>query len=152
MPYEIPVSLNTPDFVDAWESWIEYRKEKKLPVTDRALKSQLRILDRTNNGDPSLAALAIDYSIANDWQGLFPVPAAVLRDFRKAPSGIPKTESQTLYALQTKLEAKEKRRRDLYSQYRFEYQEKRDQFPEIYEETRRLKKEIEDLRRQLAEA
>jgi hypothetical protein len=54
---------------DSWEEWLEYRREKRLPMGPRALKKQLKLLA---NYDPSTQVDIIDTSINANWEGLFP--------------------------------------------------------------------------------
>ena len=67
---EIPLQLQSPDFIAKWGEWIEWRKdEHKKRVTPRAAKLQLTKLAKF----PVAAAIAsIEESIGNDWTGLFP--------------------------------------------------------------------------------
>ena len=65
---EIPLALSSNGFKTKWGEWLDYRREKRCPVSARAAKAQLAKLAE----HPSTAAAVIDQSIANDWQGLFP--------------------------------------------------------------------------------
>ena len=68
--YEYPKPLNTPAFKKAWQNWISYRKEIKKPYkSDRSIKTALNRLAKYGE---AMALDAIDASIANGWQGLFP--------------------------------------------------------------------------------
>jgi hypothetical protein len=64
----IPEALAGNGFAEKWGEWLSYRSEKRKPVSEVAARKQLAQLSK----DPSTAAAAIDQSIANDWQGLFP--------------------------------------------------------------------------------
>lgn len=66
----IPENLKTPEFLVAWSEWLADRKERKKPVTSRAARMQLDDLALMG---PELAVKSIKQSIANRWQGLFPV-------------------------------------------------------------------------------
>ena len=63
----IPDILKTPQFLVAWVNWIDYRKESKKPVSERAAKMQFKKLARHPAPEK-----VIEKSIENDWQGLFP--------------------------------------------------------------------------------
>jgi uncharacterized protein YdaU (DUF1376 family) len=69
---ELPEPLCTPEFEAAWSNWLDYRHEKRKPVSERAARSQLAKLARFGG---AVAIEAIEASIANDWQGLFPEKA-----------------------------------------------------------------------------
>jgi hypothetical protein len=64
----IPDALAGNGFAEKWGEWLTYRSEKRKPVSEVAARKQLAQLSK----DPRTAAAAIDQSIANDWQGLFP--------------------------------------------------------------------------------
>lgn len=59
-------SLRTDRFARGWGDWVEHRKEKRKPLTDRQAQKQLAWL----GGQPEPIA-CIDQSIRNGWQGLF---------------------------------------------------------------------------------
>jgi hypothetical protein len=65
----LPPRLDTPKFKAAWAEWIEFRKQKKKPISETGAKKQIKILESYG---PDIAVLAIDQAIASDWQGLFP--------------------------------------------------------------------------------
>lgn len=61
------------DFFDerlnkAWRDWIEYRKEKKNPLTPTAAKKQIEFLQKYS---ATIAVAIIDKSIQSGWTGLF---------------------------------------------------------------------------------
>lgn len=56
-------------FVESWHDWVSSRHERKKPISERAARQQMRILQ--GFGTPSIAVESIRQSIANDWQGLF---------------------------------------------------------------------------------
>lgn len=70
----LPEELDTPQFSEKWAEWLEYRRKARKPVTEIGEKRQLKNLAKYGT---SIATQAIDQSIANDWQGLFPekIPA-----------------------------------------------------------------------------
>ena len=65
---EIPESLDTPAFKAAWAEWLKFRRQSKA-VTARAAVMQFNKLERVGSEH---AIAAIQLSISNDWQGLFP--------------------------------------------------------------------------------
>ena len=60
----IPDGINQP----AWNEWIEFRKSKKKPVSQKAADKQFKLL--TNHAF-EVQQQIIDQSIQNDYQGLF---------------------------------------------------------------------------------
>lgn len=66
-PY--PPVLDTPQFRESWETWLQYRDEKSKPVSIHAASQQFKKLAALG---PEKAIDAITTSIANDWQGIFP--------------------------------------------------------------------------------
>jgi len=72
-----PPELDTEAFRVAWAEWLSERKDKRIkPYTDRGARTQLKRLAAFGS---SVAVAAIEASIRNGWQGLFPekVPADV---------------------------------------------------------------------------
>ena len=69
-PKQTPLTLPfaDEDFVDAWNDWINHRKEKKKPLTPTSIKIQLHKLEDMG---VDRAIEAIDFSIANGYQGIF---------------------------------------------------------------------------------
>ena len=58
----------------AWEEWLQERKERKLKkYTDRGLKAAITHLISIANEDEETAVKIINQSIAQGWQGLFPL-------------------------------------------------------------------------------
>jgi len=55
-----------PGFSEAWQEWLEYRKERRLTCTPRTLIRQLKLL--AEHPDP---VQCIEASIRNGWQGIF---------------------------------------------------------------------------------
>ena len=55
---------------EAIEEWIEYREEKKKPLSRLAMKKTTNLLLKYNEEQQQLM---IDTAIMNDWQGLHPV-------------------------------------------------------------------------------
>lgn len=54
----------------AWNEWIEYRRERKLPNTNASIKKQIKFL--AGRPDDEIKTI-IDSSIRNNWQGLFEI-------------------------------------------------------------------------------
>lgn len=65
----VPPNLATPEFQAAWEEWQDYRRERRLSMADRTMKSQLKMLSGLGS---AAAVAAIESSIRNGYQGLFP--------------------------------------------------------------------------------
>jgi len=66
---QIPESLDTTEFAEAWSEWLAYRRERKATCSPRTLTKQLAML--ADLGPPT-AIQAIQASITNGWQGIFP--------------------------------------------------------------------------------
>lgn len=70
---ELPPELDTPEFRAAWKTWLAYRKERRLATYKPiGLKRQLNALAAFG---PQSAIEAINSSIQQNYQGLFPKPA-----------------------------------------------------------------------------
>ena len=66
--------FQTPDLQSAWNEWLQERKERKLKkYTDRGLKAAMTHLLTISNQDEQIAVQIINQSIAQGWQGLFPL-------------------------------------------------------------------------------
>ena len=64
---DVPSGIN----VDAWNEWVDYRKnEKKKTITKAAASKQFRLLLGYTKEQQQQV---IDISIQNDYQGLFPI-------------------------------------------------------------------------------
>ena len=67
---DLPTNLDTPEFRAAWETWLAYRKERRLATYKPiGLKRQLTALAAFG---PQSAIAAIEQSMAQNYQGLFP--------------------------------------------------------------------------------
>jgi hypothetical protein len=65
----LPDPLQTAEFAAAWQDWLEYRKERKLPkYVPKGVQMQWKRLARWG---PERAIAAIEYSIAQNYQGIF---------------------------------------------------------------------------------
>lgn len=70
--FTIPLSLSVPPFLEAWDQWLQDRRERQKPVTSRAALLQLRKLETMG---PALAVKSIEQSIERGYTGLFePIP------------------------------------------------------------------------------
>lgn len=66
----IPEGLNTPEFISSWQRYIDYRAERKIKkLTTSSILTQFKRLALFG---PDQSCKAIDQSIANGWQGIFP--------------------------------------------------------------------------------
>lgn len=71
--FEIPDKLNTPEFLQAWEEWQSYKKQKRKTLTESTIKKQIEFLASIGVQD---AVISINESIKNGYTGLFPVKQA----------------------------------------------------------------------------
>lgn len=65
----LPEKLQTPEFIKKWTEWEQYRRSKRKPISPAAAALQIKLL---SNYDEATAIQIIDFSIASDYQGLFP--------------------------------------------------------------------------------
>lgn len=65
----IPEKLCTDAFKAKWQEWEHYRRNRKKPISEAAATKQLAMLVELSEAE---AIAAIDQSIQNDYQGLFP--------------------------------------------------------------------------------
>lgn len=69
---ELPEKLRTEDFKSSWESWILYRlKGKRVKDFSDMFRDQLAAMEKVG---PEASIYAINLSIMNRWQGVFPKP------------------------------------------------------------------------------
>lgn len=67
---ELPGPLNTPAFAAKWDEWLTWRRrERGKAVSETAARKQLAKLAAVGE---ARAIQALDLSIQNDWQGVFP--------------------------------------------------------------------------------
>jgi len=64
----IPENLGTQDFIDAYQDFIQFRSELKKPIT---LTGAKRALNKLALWGPTRGVLAIDNSIAHNWQDVY---------------------------------------------------------------------------------
>ena len=63
-----PENLNTDSFRSHWERWVKYRKERRNPLVESTIESQLVFLSKYSE---EVAIWIIEKSINKGWQGLF---------------------------------------------------------------------------------
>lgn len=56
---------------DVLEEWIEYKKERKQTYKKRGLEMCKKKLFELSNGNPRIAQMIVEQSMANNWAGLF---------------------------------------------------------------------------------
>lgn len=61
---------NEEKFKKKYNEWIDFRKEKKKPLTERSINSQMKFLSAYSIEE---ACEILETSIRNGWQGLFPL-------------------------------------------------------------------------------
>ena len=79
---EIPPELDHGDFQDTWFEWEEHRKQKKKKLTPLSVKKQVNELSKYSL---DVVIKAINESIMNGWQGIFP------EKYAASPNGKPGT-------------------------------------------------------------
>jgi hypothetical protein len=80
-------AFTSDQFVQAWMEWEDSRIEQKKPITPKAMQAQIKNLNKFSE---DVAIKAIQKSIENGWQGLFPEKYV---DVKSAPQK-PMTPSQ----------------------------------------------------------
>ncbi len=84
-----PLSIFLPytenEFTEAWASWVIHRKEVKVPLTEQAVKKQLKSFDGL---DVSVAVAMIDKAISSGWKSFFPLNEQDLERLRKPGSAL----------------------------------------------------------------
>lgn len=65
---EIPENLRTEEFFCAWEILIKHKKQKRHPLTESSVKLLLKKLSKWG---PERAVSAIEWSVENNWTGVF---------------------------------------------------------------------------------
>lgn len=70
----VVLPFDSDTFAKAWDVWKQERKERKTKkYTQRGEQAALHKLQNDSNGDEATAIQIIHQSIANGWQGLFPL-------------------------------------------------------------------------------
>lgn len=68
----VVMAFDTKEYLQAWELWVNYRKEIKKPIKGlSAAQGQQNKLSKLGGGDPQKAVEIIMQSIENNWIGLF---------------------------------------------------------------------------------
>lgn len=65
---DIPSELSTPEFIEAWKEWLQFRSERKPKVAPTGAR---RLLAKLSRWGAARATAAILNSIANGWQGVY---------------------------------------------------------------------------------
>lgn len=81
----LPEHLQTPKFIKKWTEWEQYRRSKRKPISPAAAALQIKLL---SNYDEATAIQIIDFSIASDYQGLFPPKNRPIKPQKKDYSSI----------------------------------------------------------------
>lgn len=75
-PIEIALSVfekENPKLAEAIRNFLLFRKEIKKPLKDASFPTWCKKLEEYSAGDPAVAVQIIENSIANGWQGIFPM-------------------------------------------------------------------------------
>ncbi len=68
------LSFKTEQLKEAWNEWLQERKERKLrKFTERGMKAAITHLLNISGHNEETAVQIINQSIAQGWQGLFPL-------------------------------------------------------------------------------
>ena len=71
---EVVWPFNSDQFMNAWKEWEADRRERRIkPYTTRGLQTALHRLQQISQDNEHTATQIIAQSIANGWQGLFPL-------------------------------------------------------------------------------
>jgi hypothetical protein len=71
---EVVWPFNSDQFMNAWKEWEADRRERRIkPYTTRGLQTALHRLQQISEYNEGIAIRIISQSIANGWQGLFPL-------------------------------------------------------------------------------
>ena len=71
---EVVWPFNSDQFMNAWKEWEADRRERRIkPYTTRGLQTALHRLQQISQDNEQTATQIIAQSIANGWQGLFPL-------------------------------------------------------------------------------
>lgn len=68
-----PFAHPSDELVEAWNGFVEMRKELKKPLTVRAKKLIASKLEKLAPGDDAQKAAILDQSVEHSWQGVFPL-------------------------------------------------------------------------------
>lgn len=67
----------------AWQQWLQYRRQRRLPMSPQALGLHLKTLSAHN---PDTQVAMIEMAIANNWKGIFPPRHAAKAAYQAAPT------------------------------------------------------------------
>jgi 5'-3' exonuclease len=71
---EVVWPFDSDQFMNAWQEWEADRRERRVkPYTTRGLQTALHRLQQISEYNEGIAIRIISQSIANGWQGLFPL-------------------------------------------------------------------------------
>lgn len=65
--FEIPTALDTPGFRSVWDTWVQYHRERKAPLTPTGGQQQLRACERMG---VVRATAALEHTMTMGWQGM----------------------------------------------------------------------------------
>ena len=99
--FQVPEPLQTDAFNAALTDWVKHRIEKKKPITPTAARKQM---DECISLGEQRAIAAINFSIANGWQGIFEDKAVANGN----GNGTHSVTARPIWKIRSDLEAKEK--------------------------------------------
>lgn len=76
---ELPATLDCEIMRTAWKMWIEHRAQIKKPITEHTARQNMAMLARLS---PAAAYAAVARTIAKQWPGVQPCPAAEFHLYR----------------------------------------------------------------------
>jgi hypothetical protein len=80
-------------YIETVSIWINYKKERKCSYTQSGVKTMYKRLVELSRGDAQVAAAIVEQSIANNYQGLFPLKnERQLTNYTHQQRGIAKLE------------------------------------------------------------
>jgi hypothetical protein len=69
---EAELPFNSLEFINAWQDWTQYRRERKLPkYVPTGLKRTFTKLFKDSGGNEKTAIEMIEYSMSQNYQGIF---------------------------------------------------------------------------------
>ena len=83
----VVLPFDSKEFADAWDVWLTERRERGTKkYTQRGEQAALHKLQKDSQGDEATAIQMIQESIANSWQGIFPLKNQKNETKRSGPS------------------------------------------------------------------
>lgn len=137
----LPFELNNDDFIKAWDEWVQYRKERKLPrLLPRSIQKQW---DALGDLGSTAAIAAINHSIRQGYQGIY-------EDKSQAVLARRPTSRSSLGALQMQLKQVESQLEDIFypggCAFRVEpSDENRERAKRLLDQRLNLKRQIDEL-------